>query len=549
MTLRLPVANLGQWSCSFDLLVNGKVYIRTWGKRLDFSVEEFDPLNSLGFPAARFRFWQEVRPSAVSTPGSVARLISDLIVDDNMFPLEYKIFAQGGLTRFEFLEGEFVVSLPHGEQLTEQLVHRSHLLSGNMPPQLELLIRTFLVKGATEHLGYLFLPEAMTEIPYEIARISENCLESNLGEAITVNADGGILKMKFPQPDIELVRVERKSPNWPVTRLTGGRKIEYSGPNKLVRCSVEDLIVDGPVVEIGASLARPTDREEYAKCLFIGGSGTHDRHGFTADLDLGYHHYLDRLASRGITSLRFDKRGAATTDFGQDTLDLGFESLVADAQACYEHLNSLTEIASLPSIVIGHSLGGILAMRIALSEPDVQGVILLSCPGRTLDEIIREQLVAHARTLKLSDKSVSQQLSNLDDFFRAVHDEEKWETSNVTPQIMSLVKRRRYYAELLSQSPTRLVQQLSCPVLIIHGELDEQVSVRDSKLLFESAIQTNNHVERKIINAVDHLFKRPKSEARFSSYEDRRLKPSGKVVHEIEQWAKQLLIQGEKDVC
>ena len=59
------------------------------------------------------------------------------------------------------------------------------------------------------------------------------------------------------------------------------------------------------------------------------GAGRYDRHGFGGGLDLGYHDLLDRLATTGIVSFRFDRRGAGTTALGPEIRDFGFSDWLA----------------------------------------------------------------------------------------------------------------------------------------------------------------------------------------------------------------------------
>jgi alpha/beta superfamily hydrolase len=149
--------------------------------------------------------------------------------------------------------------------------------------------------------------------------------------------------------------------------------------------SERDLTLDSPVCGLGATLSTPEDGAETGVVL-VHGSGPNDRDGTFGpnkplqDLAWG-------LASEGIAALRYDKRTYAC-DVATD--ELGFGPLVVDdALTALDRLRAETDVAD--AAVVGHSLGGYAAPRIASEDGDASA-FLLAAPSRPLYELVPDQV-------------------------------------------------------------------------------------------------------------------------------------------------------------
>lgn len=229
--------------------------------------------------------------------------------------------------------------------------------------------------------------------------------------------------------------------------------------------------------------------------VLIAGSGPVDRDGNVAQLGVNTNTLkllAESLASDGISSLRYDKRGiAASAKAGSAEIDLRFEHYVNDAAGWARQVAADPRFNKV--VLIGHSEGALIAL-LAAGEVDVAGVVSISGVGRTADKMIAEQLqaglpkalleqsLAILNTLK-AGKTTDDVPAELAALFRP----------SVQPYLMSWFK----------HNPSTIIAQLDKPVLILHGDRDVQVPVSDAERLHEHAKRSQLHV----IKGMTHVLK------------------------------------------
>lgn len=214
----------------------------------------------------------------------------------------------------------------------------------------------------------------------------------------------------------------------------------------------------------GASAKSPV-----AAVVLVHGSGPHDR-----DETIGPNRpFLDiarGLAEQGIAVLRYDKRtkarpqDLASTDFTVD------DEVTHDAVAAVATLHGVDGIDSSQVYVLGHSLGGMLAPRIARQSGKVAGVVLLAAPARSVLDLLLEQ----NHRLAARDGSVSEQEQKALDQLQAQVDRVR-RTGDVAHQDSPLGLPARYWRHLERIDPVADAQATNLPVLILHGGRDIQV--------------------------------------------------------------------------
>ena len=139
--------------------------------------------------------------------------------------------------------------------------------------------------------------------------------------------------------------------------------------------------------------------------ILVHGSGPHDRDE-TIGPNKPFRDLAWGLAERGIAVVRYEKRtkayGAACVPAGRE-LDYDTEA-VDDAVAIVEQVRALPELAPDSVYVLGHSLGGTLAPRIAGRSKGLAGIIILAGLARSLEDALEEQFYY---TSSLTDSSVN----------------------------------------------------------------------------------------------------------------------------------------------
>lgn len=249
------------------------------------------------------------------------------------------------------------------------------------------------------------------------------------------------------------------------------------------------LAVGAPPTALGASLTLPRARQEarLPAVLLVGGSGPHDRDetlGQAKPLrDIAY-----GLARRGVVALRYDKRTFAYphADFGHGTVE---EEVLADAVAAARMLEARPEVDRARTVVIGHSLGALLAPEIAQRSGGIAGLVLLAAPARAVPESMIEQL----RLRGVSEAT----LAPLEAKARAIPE--------LPPDEIVLGVTARYWQDLARRDEIRIARELGVPILYLRGELDQNVFAADQER-WTSALGANGRFEAVTLPGLNHLF-------------------------------------------
>ena len=120
-----------------------------------------------------------------------------------------------------------------------------------------------------------------------------------------------------------------------------------------------------------------------------------DRNGYI-DVVPGDPIYQDvskAIAASGGAAFRYDRRsmGVSKLDAGQQVT---FDDMVTDAEDALSFLAQRSGIDPNNLSLVGHDLGGIIAMRVAAMDSRVKSVVLLSTPGRPLVDIMADSFQA-----------------------------------------------------------------------------------------------------------------------------------------------------------
>ncbi|MGM9693576.1 MAG: alpha/beta hydrolase family protein [Alloprevotella sp.] len=160
--------------------------------------------------------------------------------------------------------------------------------------------------------------------------------------------------------------------------------------------SETEMVLKNNAIELPGTFTMPADcKDKVPAVVFVAGSGPNDRDE-TIGPNKPFRDLSWMLAKQGIASLRYDKRtkvyGARTQEVSGGTLDYDSE-VTDDALAAVKWLATQKHVNADEIYVIGHSLGAMLAPRIAKkAEGGVKGIVALAAPGRNLWDSALEQL-------------------------------------------------------------------------------------------------------------------------------------------------------------
>jgi len=200
----------------------------------------------------------------------------------------------------------------------------------------------------------------------------------------------------------------------------------------------------------------------------------------------------NHLVSKGLRCLALDNRGAGLTEY---TGAFAMKDLVADIEALWSH------IGIQETHLLGISMGGIIAQKCAYANPSkINKLVLIStAPSR---QYIETDEVPWGSTME----SVTLRLAKY--FTEEFAAKNKPVVLGMVKQILKNIERGDFIKQSEDQmnavkgfDALDLLPGINCPSLIIHGELDEVISLDAAKSIYTNLPQS----EIEIVEGVGHL--------------------------------------------
>ncbi len=233
--------------------------------------------------------------------------------------------------------------------------------------------------------------------------------------------------------------------------------------------------------KLPATLTIPNGTGPFPAVLLVHGSGPNDRDE-TYGPNKPFKDLAWGLASRGIAVFRYEKRTKQyPEEFGMLQNFTVQDETIADAVAGVNFLFNSSVVDHSKIFILGHSLGGMLAPRIALQNDHITGLVIMAGPTRHLEDLILEQ----SRYLaNLSGLNQSVEIAELERLVMQVKNLDMNQSEDV------LGAPKSYWADLATYDPVETARLLDVPLFILQGERDYQVTLTDfaqwNETFFES---------------------------------------------------------------
>jgi pimeloyl-ACP methyl ester carboxylesterase len=286
---------------------------------------------------------------------------------------------------------------------------------------------------------------------------------------------------------------------------------------------------EDPNVTLAGTLSLPRGNGPYPAVLFLTGSGGHTRDQVISGTPM-FKVLGEYLVGRGLAVLRLDDRGVGGST-GPNVRASTLDERTADAMAGLRYLLERPEIDPESVGLLGHSEGAMNAPRLAIDEPRVRFLVLLSPPSvsgaeiwvrQQIDMLRREgemsenqmQLIERALTLMVRHIGLE---GNTDDGFYRYGREAclAWgdPPEEVTPEFVTDAfgdLRQNWYRQFFASEPQAALRQLRQPVLAVFGGADQQVTLDQNLRTFvESLGQAGNQsFTVSVLPDEDHFFLR-----------------------------------------
>jgi len=293
-----------------------------------------------------------------------------------------------------------------------------------------------------------------------------------------------------------------------------------------IKFSEVELDIPTNSITINGTLLTSTLQEKTPLVILIPGSGPTDRNGNSAMAKNNSLKFLaEVLAGENIATYRFDKSVLSYSKDDKKKIDsLTFEVFIEEAQSVVDFFINSYNYSKI--IIAGHSQGSLVGMIAAKNKAD--GFISLEGAGRSIDEILIEQIGLQAPFLKDETKSILAELkqgNTVDEF---------------NPMLISLFNKQvqPFLISWIKYNPQFEISKLKIPILIINGSKDIQTKNLDAELLHNTAI--NSQLE--IIENMNHIFKEIKGDLteNMQSYNNPKLPVMKELANRITNFVKDL---------
>ncbi|MGD0773314.1 MAG: alpha/beta fold hydrolase [Candidatus Solibacter sp.] len=332
--------------------------------------------------------------------------------------------------------------------------------------KLGAMIKTY---GVLEKLGD---PTATRSGPNSIVVFPAKFANQNINFRIIINSSGLVAGF-FQLPG---------GLNW--------QRPEYSQPASFKEREV--TVGDGEW-KLPGTLTVPVGAGPFPAVVLVHGSGPNDRDETVGGSKV-FKDLAEGLATRGIVVLRYEKRTsqyrARIAAMAKFTVQ---EETVEDAVKALALVRSQAEVNGQRVFVIGHSLGGYVAPRIAGQDGKLAGMVLMAGNVRPMEDLLLEQM----NYMGIQ----GDQLDRVKDLQAKV---KKLEPGDEDSPALGGIP-ISYWLDLKDYNPAAEAKKLTIPMLILQGGRDYQVTMTDFAL-WKAAVGSAKGVVMKSYPALNHLF-------------------------------------------
>ncbi len=208
------------------------------------------------------------------------------------------------------------------------------------------------------------------------------------------------------------------------------------------------------------------------------------------------------LASQGVSTFRYDKRSLV---YGSEMISnpdsfTVYEEVIEDILSAIDTFHQNSRFKGI--FVLGHSLSGYLAPRVAEKRPRIHGIISAAGPARPLQTLILEQY----KYFQSIDEDPDDWIYTIKQLQRKIEYLESEEFSfSAYAESLPLDLPAAYWMDLKNYDPIQTARNAGVPILVLQGEKDYQVLMTDFAL-WKSGLKNCSKCRFKSYEKLGHGF-------------------------------------------
>lgn len=275
-------------------------------------------------------------------------------------------------------------------------------------------------------------------------------------------------------------------------------------------------ILDG--IEMEGTITCPRGNGKHAGIIFVAGSGPTDRNWCSPLLpgtNGSAKPLAEELSKNGYATLRFDKRASGPRIRDNVKLLVGkisMQSHIDEVAAAVQAFVDSGVVEEDKIFALTNSEGVIHALNYQLQgrKPLFDGFILTGVPGRSVEEVAREQILNQSKNLENSDELIRLYDQAIADFIEGKDvniDASLPESAQMLIKGLTSPANLPFSRELWLTNPTDLVKNIEAPVLIVIGKKDLQIDWKADGEKLEKFTEGKSNVTIRYPDNADHVLK------------------------------------------
>ncbi len=283
------------------------------------------------------------------------------------------------------------------------------------------------------------------------------------------------------------------------------------------------------------TLTIPETGGKHPAVILITGSGAQNRD----EEIMGFKPFkiiADHLSRYGIAVLRYDDRGFGESK-GKTVNESTTMDFATDVEKAFAYLKGRSDIDASKIGLLGHSEGGVVAPMVASRNKDIAFIILMAGTAVKGEDVMNEQKKLIMQLAGATPQEIEKSINHSKDLFKALRTGKGMEQvkQELKEEVLAMAAKdtaqkpktkkeeeqldaaldaqlksyqspwMRYFIDL---NPQPFLEKVTCPVLILFGELDVQVSAKQNEIPMRNALNKagNKDVTIHILPKANHLF-------------------------------------------